>query len=206
MVSRSNQRLVIGVAFAVLLTFALPEVARSATPRKDPKRRAGVTQVVAKSWRFPLMRSNRWGFRVSQAYGAFGRIDRGRYHTGIDVAVPCGTPVRAIADGEIVEIRKKDRGGFGKLVLVRHYMQSGPPLYALYAHLQSVPGDIGPVKRGQLLGRSGTTGRSTGCHLHFAMRDRPGTGRGYTTVRPEKRGYVDPAKFLARRVVRRLPH
>jgi len=94
----------------------------------------------------------------------------GRLHAGIDVAVPVGTPVRAVAAGRVVS-HSYDAGGYGHHVVVRH----ADGTTSLYAHLSSVRSLGRRVVAGQVLGRSGNTGHSTGPHLHFEMRrgDRP---------------------------------
>jgi murein DD-endopeptidase MepM/ murein hydrolase activator NlpD len=88
-------------------------------------------------------------------------------HVGIDFAAPTGTPVVAVADGEIEFAGP--RGGYGNLVLVRH----ANDLSTYYAHLSAFgPGvQAGvPVRRGQTIGQVGSTGFSTGPHLHFEIR------------------------------------
>jgi murein DD-endopeptidase MepM/ murein hydrolase activator NlpD len=88
-----------------------------------------------------------------------------RFHTGIDLGVPTGTPVYAAAPG--VAHPLPSDGGYGNLVLVAH----GNGWFTLYAHLSRFAvhdGDV--VRRGALVGRSGSTGFSTGPHLHFEIR------------------------------------
>lgn len=88
------------------------------------------------------------------------------FHTGVDFAGPQGTPVRATADGVVVAATKGDTG-YGNHVVVAF----DDHLLALYGHLESFnvnPGDR--VQAGQLLGLIGSTGNSTGPHLHFELR------------------------------------
>ena len=109
------------------------------------------------------------GGRVSQWFGGnpamyvrFGLPG----HNGIDYAVPVGTPVTAAHDGWL-EVPPVDPDGYGRYVIVR-----GQGLYTLYAHLSDVPG-LQPgafVHAGNRIGYSGTTGNSTGPHLHFGLR------------------------------------
>lgn len=99
-----------------------------------------------------------------------------RLHAGMDFGAACGAPVYAAADGEVV--RAGEAGGYGNQVVVDH----GDSLATSYNHLSAIVVSGGWVQRGQLIGRVGTTGLSTGCHLHFEVRE-SGTP-------------VDPAGFL----------
>jgi len=93
-------------------------------------------------------------------------LKRYRAHLGVDFAAPRGRKVNATADGKI--IHKGRKGGYGKTVMIRH--KNG--LKSLYAHLNSFNKKIrvgSYVKQGQFIGRVGSTGRSTGPHLHFGL-------------------------------------
>jgi murein DD-endopeptidase MepM/ murein hydrolase activator NlpD len=86
-------------------------------------------------------------------------------HTGIDIAAPAGTPVVATASGAVALVAYDD-GGYGLYVVIDHAGRYS----TLYAHLQRVavrPGQR--VGRGQVIGHVGTSGRSTGPHLHFEV-------------------------------------
>jgi len=88
-----------------------------------------------------------------------------RMHKGLDIDGATGAPVRASADGVVVFA--EERGGYGLTVLIDH----GNQLATLYAHLSSFavrPGD--PVRRGDVIGAVGSTGLSTGPHLHWEVR------------------------------------
>jgi murein DD-endopeptidase MepM/ murein hydrolase activator NlpD len=87
-------------------------------------------------------------------------------HAGIDLAGPVGTPIYATADGTVQEAGFNS-GGYGNLVKVDH----GRGIETRYGHLSAFsvrPGER--VKRGQIIGRMGSTGRSTGSHLHYEVR------------------------------------
>ncbi|WP_316248020.1 M23 family metallopeptidase [Hymenobacter sp. BT491] len=89
-----------------------------------------------------------------------------RWHYGDDLDLETGDSVKAAFDG-VVRISKWDGSGYGNYLLVRHY--NG--IETLYGHLQKAlvtPGTF--VKAGQLIGYGGSTGRSTGSHLHFEVR------------------------------------
>ena len=87
-------------------------------------------------------------------------------HAGIDLAGPHGTPIYATADGTVTNAGWNS-GGYGNLIKVDH----GRGIETRYGHLaQMLVRDGQPVKRGQLIGRMGSTGRSTGNHLHYEVR------------------------------------
>lgn len=91
-------------------------------------------------------------------------------HSGIDFGAACGTPVTAAADG-VVWATPYDSSR-GNHVIVDHGVQRGVNLTTAYLHLQSFAVSPGQsVARGQVIGYEGTTGSSTGCHLHFETRE-----------------------------------
>jgi len=91
----------------------------------------------------------------------------GRRHSnnGVDIANSCGTPIYAAAAGTISRAATGWNGGYGTVVEVVH--PNGTD--TRYAHLSSIVVASGSVAQGQLIGLMGTTGRSTGCHLHFEV-------------------------------------
>ena len=102
------------------------------------------------------------------------------YHTGVDFAVPTGTTVKAVAAGKVVA--SGWGGSFGYQVVIRH----GDGRYTQYAHLSAISVKAGQsVGAGQRIGRSGSTGNSTGPHLHFEVRTGPGFGSD-----------IDPVAYL----------
>lgn len=97
-------------------------------------------------------------------YSRFGARGAGR-HDGIDIAAPEGTPFSAAADGEV--IFSGVQRGYGNLIIVRH--EGG--LVTIYAHNQkNLVKEGARVRKGQQLGTIGRTGRATGPHLHFEVR------------------------------------
>ncbi|MFD5741628.1 transglycosylase family protein [Streptomyces massasporeus] len=102
------------------------------------------------------------------------------YHTGIDFPVPTGTSVKSVAEGSVVSAGWG--GSFGYQVVVRH----ADGRYSQYAHLSAISVRDGQsVSAGQRIGRSGSTGNSSGPHLHFEVRTGPGFGSD-----------VDPVAYL----------
>lgn len=93
-------------------------------------------------------------------------LKRYRAHLGVDFAAPTGRQVNATADGKIVH--KGRKGGYGKTIIIKH--KNG--YKSLYAHLSRYNNrlKVGSwVKQGSFIGRVGSTGRSTGPHLHFGL-------------------------------------
>ena len=87
-------------------------------------------------------------------------------HAGIDLAAPIGTPIYATADGTVTDAGYNN-GGYGNLIKIDH----GKGIETRYGHLSAIlvsPGQR--VVRGQQIGRMGSTGRSTGSHLHYEVR------------------------------------
>ena len=87
------------------------------------------------------------------------------FHTGQDIEAPMGTPVIAGARGQVSFVGWQN--GYGQLVVIDH----GGGLSTRYGHLSHIDVDFGQsVSRGQLIGKVGSTGRSTGPHLHYEVR------------------------------------
>jgi murein DD-endopeptidase MepM/ murein hydrolase activator NlpD len=94
----------------------------------------------------------------------FGALRGNRSHGGTDLAVPFGTPLRAVADGRIVETGYQS--GWGYFLVYKD--TSG--LYHLYGHMpRGSYKTSGTVKKGEVIGKVGSTGRSTGPHLHWEI-------------------------------------
>ena len=92
----------------------------------------------------------------------------GRLHEGVDISADAGAAVRVAADGVVIAAGK--RGGYGRYVAVRHT----EGLTTFYAHLGGIAAGMKPglaVTAGETVGRVGSTGTSTGPHLHFEIRD-----------------------------------
>ncbi|MFC7498615.1 M23 family metallopeptidase [Enterovirga sp. GCM10030262] len=108
------------------------------------------------------------GMSFTSGYGVRSDPFRGRaaMHAGIDLAGPVGTNIYATADG-IVGRSEYNRGGYGNLVELNH----GRGIQTRYGHMSKLLVKAGQrVKRGDIIGLMGSTGRSTGSHLHYEVR------------------------------------
>lgn len=115
--------------------------------------------------------SSPYGYRIHPIYGTK------RLHTGIDIAASNGTPIAASGSGKV--ILAKVFGGYGNAVVIDH----GGGLTTLYAHQSRIAVSVGQaVGRGETIGYVGSTGNSTGPHLHFET--------------AEFGNRVDPMKYL----------
>ncbi len=91
----------------------------------------------------------------------------GRLHAGIDIAVPSGTPIRAVKDGNIVLVQSEaSSGGYGNYTCIDH----GGGLSSCYAHQSVQQITSGSVSQGDVIGLVGCTGSCYGDHLHFEIR------------------------------------
>lgn len=138
-----------------------------------------------RSLRRAFLRTPLDGARVSSGFGPRRHPVLGftRMHRGTDFAAPTGTPVFAAADGTVVSARSE--GAYGRIVRLRH----AGNVETRYAHLSAFARGIAPgrrVRQGDVIGRVGSTGLSTGPHLHYevVMAGRP----------------VDPARQTTRSV------
>ncbi|MFJ8980261.1 transglycosylase family protein [Streptomyces sp. NPDC102282] len=144
---------------------AAPKQAAKPTEKQAAKPRAGLTAPVAARTGTPYHQAGSWS---------------SGYHTGVDFPVPTGTSVKAVASGKVVSAGWA--GAYGYEVVIRH----GDGRYSQYAHLSSLHVREGQqVGSGQRIARSGSTGNSTGPHLHFEIRTGPGYGSD-----------VDPLAYL----------
>jgi len=106
---------------------------------------------------------------VTQNYGRTKfaeRAYRTKEHNGIDFRASVGTPIFAAADGEVFAVGNNGRLQYGRYIMIKHNNN----LASLYAHLsRQIVGKGDIVKRGDLIGYSGSTGYITGPHLHFGV-------------------------------------
>ncbi|MEU0721205.1 MULTISPECIES: transglycosylase family protein [Streptomyces] len=147
--------------------------AKPATAKPAPARPAPAKPAAAR----PAPQQRTAGFSApvdagpSTAYRKAGSSWSSGYHTGVDFPVPTGTSVKAVASGRVVSAGWG--GAYGYQVVIRH--EDGK--YSQYAHLSALTVREGQrVSSGQRIARSGSTGNSTGPHLHFEVRTGPGYG------------------------------
>ncbi|MEV5313134.1 LysM peptidoglycan-binding domain-containing M23 family metallopeptidase [Streptomyces sp. NPDC052610] len=120
------------------------------------------------------------GAGVGTAYKVAGSMWSSGYHTGVDFVVSTGTPLKAVGSGTVVS--SGWAGAYGNQVVIK--LADG--YYAQYAHLSSLSVSAGQsVTAGQQVGLSGSTGNSTGPHLHFEIRTTPNYGSD-----------IDPLSYL----------
>lgn len=121
------------------------------------------------------------GYRITTAYKRPGGWSAG-YHTGVDLAAPSGTPIRSMTSGTVEHVGWGGWGqAYGAHVIIRHgSYKSG------YMHMSATSVHRGQsVSAGQVIGRVGTTGNSTGPHLHLETRTSP-YGYNNRIVNPEQ--------------------
>lgn len=149
------------IAASDVLTASRPLPQQPATDSGRPGQPSG-------TWQLPVARmvqTSPCGMRLHPILGTW------RLHAGDDIGVPTGTPVSAVQNG-VVESAGWD-GGYGNRAVIRHAdtQDQGRVITSVYAHLSSIsvrPGQI--VAKGDTIGLSGSTGLSTGPHLHFEIR------------------------------------
>ena len=112
--------------------------------------------------------SNKSLTRIASGFGT--RIDPvykvAKFHAGLDFAAPQGTPIYATADGRVTEA-DFNAGGYGNHVVINH----GFGYETLYGHMYRIKARVGQeVKRGEVIGYVGSTGKSTGPHCHYEVR------------------------------------
>lgn len=149
--------------------------------RTPAAQKASYDQNVASfAWPVKGRVSSKFGFRNIGSKGS-------SMHEGIDIAANLGTPVKSARTGHVIYAASKIPG-YGKMIIVRH----AGGFSSIYAHLSSYSVKKGQfVARGQVVGKVGKTGRSTGYHLHFEIRSKSSPVNPLLYLDgPGKRGYV----------------
>lgn len=143
--------------------------AQAAAGKGAPVRSTGIF-----SWPIMGKITSYFGYRVHPIFKS------NKMHTGLDISRPMGTPVKAADSGTV--LYSGWRGGYGKVVMLNHGSRSGANMVTLYGHLSRIGAGTGAaVEKGQVIGAVGSTGYSTGPHLHFEIREngRPVNPLGY---------------------------
>ncbi|NEW74462.1 M23 family metallopeptidase [Streptomyces rhizosphaericus] len=170
-----------GTAFAVGAGTAAsaPSVSQAAAQAPAPKAPAKAPAKAANAWETPVDK-----YAIGAAFGLAGNL-WSHNHSGQDFVVPTGTPVHAAHGGVVVKAGPNGGGdgpAYGNAIVIKHDNAT----YSQYAHLSRIDVRIGQsVSTGQQIGLSGSTGNSTGPHLHFEIRTTPNYGSA-----------VEPLKFL----------
>lgn len=130
------------------------------------------------NWVKPLTnyrRTSPYGYRTHP------KTKEWQLHTGVDLAAPLGTPIMAARNGIVSTVGWK--GGYGKTVTINHGKQDNITFTSLYGHMSNFAVSVNDkVSAGQLIGYVGSTGESTGNHLHFGIY--------------ENNKAVDPTKYI----------
>lgn len=134
----------------------------------DKEGQSGFYTEDGKSVKRALLRTPINGARLSSGFGMRRHpvLGYSKMHRGVDFAAPTGTPIYAAGDGRVVEAGRK--GSYGNYVRIRHNGEYS----TAYAHLSRFAKGVKPgmrVKQGQVVAYVGTTGRSTGPHLHYEV-------------------------------------
>ena len=140
------------------MTLIIPSGEAEVVPASPSKPRAPAARASGPSYQGYYMRPISGGVRTQGIHG----------YNGVDLANSCGTPITASAAGDVLIARSSGwNSGYGQYVVVAH----GNGTQTLYAHMSAII--VGPgwhVAQGQMLGYIGSTGLSTGCHVHFEIR------------------------------------
>ena len=138
----------------------VPDVEKVVTEKKPVKEE--VKKVAIKNW------TGQFIWPVDGVLTSKFGIRGGRRHDGIDIGAPEGTEIRAAADGTVL-YSGDQQTGYGNLIIISHTNN----MITVYAHNQkNLVKEKDKVKRGQVIGKVGRTGRATGPHLHFEIRKR----------------------------------
>ncbi|APU43132.1 M23 family metallopeptidase [Streptomyces sp. TN58] len=144
---------------------AAPQTRQESAPEAPAQAPAPAAQPAAAGFVAPV------GGGVSTQYKVAGAMWSSGYHTGVDFIAAMGTSVKAVGAGTVVSAGWS--GSYGNEVVIRH----ADGKYSQYAHLSQLSVSSGQsVTAGQSIGLSGSTGNSTGPHLHFEIRTSPSYG------------------------------
>ncbi|SEN73155.1 Peptidase family M23 [Amphibacillus marinus] len=140
------------------------------------------------------------GFRISSPFGYRTHPitkQRHTFHTGIDLVKKHLAPIEAFISGRVLFVGMGQQGsgfgGYGNVVLIQDAIGRGN----VYAHLHDVSVRVGQtVKKGQVIGRQGSTGNSTGSHLHFEVRKAASSNVPYGWIADRPNNCVEPTAYV----------
>ena len=171
----------IGVPFIMFFIFSMVLMGESTASTHE-----SVTIVAVDGFAVPFSKdvyysiTSQYGYREDPVYGG------GAFHSGLDLAPAEGTPVLATADGVVVETG--GGGALGNYVYIKHETKDNGIIYSAYGHMQDYSISVSKnknVKQGQIIGRVGSTGKSTGPHLHFMIMKTQGCFVPECTIDPK---------------------
>ncbi|MCP9212118.1 M23 family metallopeptidase [Streptomyces sp. NEAU-Y11] len=152
-------------------------VEKAVTAEKAAATKVTAAKAAEDTWVTPVAK-----YTLGATFGRAGALWTNN-HSGQDFVVPTGTSVRAVHDGVVVKAGPNGGGdgpAYGNAIVIKHDDGS----YTQYAHLSDIRAWIGEtVKTGEEIALSGSTGNSTGPHLHFEGRSTPDYGSAYDTGR-----------------------
>ncbi|MEX2982896.1 M23 family metallopeptidase [Streptomyces sp. C36] len=156
---------------------AAEQAKRDAAKRaEEVRKQAEASRKRADGWVAPVA-----GYQIGQPFGKAGSMWAHK-HSGQDLVVGTGTSVMAVHGGTVVKAGPNGGGdgpAYGNAIVIKHDDNT----YSQYAHLSQVKVSVGQtVTTGQVIGLSGSTGNSSGPHLHFEIRTTPNYGSGIEPV------------------------
>ncbi|MEV5374355.1 M23 family peptidase [Streptosporangium nondiastaticum] len=159
---------------------AAEQAKRDADKRaEDARKQAEASRKRADAWVAPVA-----GYQIGQPFGKAGKMWAAK-HSGQDLVVGTGTQVMSVHGGTVVKAGPNGGGdgpAYGNAIVIKH----ADGTYSQYAHLSQIKVSVGQtVTTGQVIGLSGSTGNSSGPHLHFEIRTTPNYGSA-----------VEPVAFL----------
>jgi murein DD-endopeptidase MepM/ murein hydrolase activator NlpD len=129
-----------------------------------------------------IYNSSGFGYRIHPVFKTK------KLHTGLDMSAKKGTPIKTTADGQVIRIQHRKKG-YGWNVVIQH---TDHTYRTLYAHMSRIDVEIGQnVKSGEVIGAVGTTGTSTGDHLHYEVMKMKVGSRGQGVYKK-----VNPVPFI----------
>lgn len=142
------------------------QLAQGPRPKKEPPKQKPEVQASVAPGPVIEVDHDRFRWPIEGELSSLFGMRHGRRHDGIDIRAKKGTPVTAAADGEVAYSQRLR--GYGNLILVKH----DDDFFTVYAHNSvNLVKKGAKIKKGQVISKVGSTGRATGPHLHFEVRE-----------------------------------